>query len=133
MEQTFCEGGGALPQRNRLHLQTSTAASISEAAVFLHHKLKYISVSISPVIPVFFAPAPLWTHKLSHKHWLIPKTISGGITMSERCQGSVRCNVVDLRVYLTRASQNILDSCAGAKVRCGELLYTYIDVETHAC
>ena len=77
--------------------------------------------------------------------------------MSERCQGSVRCNVddlqealsihtrkitdscrdkdciEDLRVYLTRASQNILDNCAGAKVRCGELLYTYIDVETHAC
>ncbi len=73
--------------------------------------------------------------------------------MSERCQGSVRCNIddlqealsihtrkitdscrdkdciEDLRVYLTKASQNILDGCAGAKVRCAELLYTYIDVE----
>ncbi len=73
--------------------------------------------------------------------------------MSENCQGSVRCNIddlqealsihtrkitdscrdkdciEDLRVYLTRASQNTLDSCAGAKVRCAELLYTYIDVE----
>ena len=73
--------------------------------------------------------------------------------MSERWQGSVRCNpedlqealsihtkkitdscrdkdcIEDLRVYLTKASQNILDGCSGAKVRCGELLYTYIDVE----
>ena len=73
--------------------------------------------------------------------------------MSERWQGSVRCNpedlqealsihtkkitdscrdkdcIEDLRVYLTRASQSILDGCSGAKVRCGELLYTYIDVE----
>jgi len=73
--------------------------------------------------------------------------------MSEHYQGSVHCNIEDLqealsihtrkitdscrdkdciedlRVYLTRASQNILDSCAGAKVRCAELLYTYIDVE----
>ena len=73
--------------------------------------------------------------------------------MSERCQGSVRCScedlqealsihtrkitdscrdkdcIEDLRVYLTRGSQAVLDSCAGAKVRCAELLYTYIDVE----
>ena len=73
--------------------------------------------------------------------------------MSERCQGSVRCNIEDLqealsihtrkitdscrdkdciedlRVFLTRASQDTLDSCTGAKVRCAELLYTYIDVE----
>ena len=73
--------------------------------------------------------------------------------MSERCQGSVRCScedlqealaihtrkitdscrdkdcIEDLRVYLTRGSQTILDSCAGAKVRCADLLYTYIDVE----
>ncbi len=73
--------------------------------------------------------------------------------MSECCQGSVRCNIEDLqealsihtrkitdscrdkdciedlRVYLTRASQNTLDTCGGAKVRCAELLYTYIDVE----
>ena len=77
--------------------------------------------------------------------------------MSERCQGSVRCNpedlqealsihtrkitdscrdkdcIEDLRVYLTRGSQAILDGCAGAKVRCADLLYTYIDVETDAC
>jgi hypothetical protein len=37
--------------------------------------------------------------------------------------------IEDLRVYLTQGSQNILDSCASAKVRCAELLYTYIDVE----
>ncbi len=73
--------------------------------------------------------------------------------MSERCQGSVRCSpedlrealsihtkkitdscrdkdcIEDLRVYLTRGSQAILDSAAGAKVRCAELMYTYIDVE----
>jgi len=73
--------------------------------------------------------------------------------MSERCPGSVNfciddlqealsihtrkitdsCRdkdcIEDLRVFLTRASQNILDGCAGAKVRCAELLYTYIDVE----
>ena len=73
--------------------------------------------------------------------------------MSDRWQGSVRCNpedlqealsihtrkitdscrdkdcIEDLRVYLTKASQNILDGCSSAKVRCGELLYTYIDVE----
>ncbi len=73
--------------------------------------------------------------------------------MSERCPGSVRCNIEDLqealsihtrkitdscrdkdciedlRVFLTRASQNTLDTSTGAKVRCAELLYTYIDVE----
>ena len=73
--------------------------------------------------------------------------------MSERCSGSVRCNVEDLqealsihtrkitdscrdkdciedlRVYLTKTSQNVLDECSGAKVRCAELLHTYIDVE----
>ncbi len=73
--------------------------------------------------------------------------------MSNRCPGSVQCNIEDLqealsihtrkitdscrdkdciedlRVFLTATSQNILDDCAGAKVRCAELLYTYIDVE----
>ena len=73
--------------------------------------------------------------------------------MAERCQGSVRCNIEDLqealsihtrkitdsckdkdciedlRVYLTKGSQSLLDAAAGAKVRCAELLYTYIDVE----
>lgn len=37
--------------------------------------------------------------------------------------------IEDLRVYLTQGSQSILDSCASAKVRCADLLYTYIDVE----
>ena len=37
--------------------------------------------------------------------------------------------IEDLRVYLSRGSQSLLDTCAGAKVRCAELLYTYIDVE----
>ena len=73
--------------------------------------------------------------------------------MSERCQGSMGCDpqglqqalsihtrkitdscrdkdyIEDLRVYLTNSSQAILDASAGAKVRCAELLYTYIDVE----
>ena len=73
--------------------------------------------------------------------------------MRENCPESVPCNagdlrqalsihtrkitdscrdkdcVEDLRVFLTKGSQNILDSCAGAKVRCADLLYTYIDVE----
>ena len=37
--------------------------------------------------------------------------------------------IEDLRVYLTQGSQSILDSSASAKVRCADLLYTYIDVE----
>ena len=77
--------------------------------------------------------------------------------MSDNCREPVRCGpedlqealsihtrkitdscrdkdcIEDLRVYLTTGSQTILDTAAGAKVRCAELLYTYIDVETHAC
>ncbi len=73
--------------------------------------------------------------------------------MSEQYQGMLRCNpqdlqqamsihtrkitdscrdkdcIEDLRVYLTKGSQALLDSCANAKVRCAELIYTYIDVE----
>ncbi len=73
--------------------------------------------------------------------------------MSECCKGSVDCNpddlrealsihtrkitdscrdkdcIEDLRVYLTRGSQALLDTATGAKVRCAELIYTYIDVE----
>ena len=37
--------------------------------------------------------------------------------------------IEDLRVYLTKSSQTILDTAAGAKVRCADLLYAYIDVE----
>ena len=37
--------------------------------------------------------------------------------------------IEDLRVYLTRCSQEILDNAATAKVRCADLIYTYIDVE----
>ncbi len=37
--------------------------------------------------------------------------------------------IEDLRVYLTRGSQAILDGAASARVRCADLLYTYIDVE----
>jgi len=37
--------------------------------------------------------------------------------------------IEDLRVYLTTGSQTILDTASGAKVRCADLLYTYIDVE----
>ena len=73
--------------------------------------------------------------------------------MSENCQGMLPCRpedlrtalsihtrkitdscrdkdcIEDLRVYLTAGSQAVLDTAAGAKVRCAELLYTYIDVE----
>ena len=41
--------------------------------------------------------------------------------------------IEDLRVYLTTGSQSILDSCTTARVRCAELLYTDIEVETVAC
>ena len=37
--------------------------------------------------------------------------------------------IEDLRVYLTKSSQCVLDTCAGARVRCADLIYTYIDVE----
>ena len=37
--------------------------------------------------------------------------------------------IEDLRVYLTKGSQALLDSAASARVRSAELLYTYIDVE----
>ena len=37
--------------------------------------------------------------------------------------------IEDLRVYLTACSQKQLDCSAGAKVRCADLLYAYIDVE----
>lgn len=36
--------------------------------------------------------------------------------------------IEDLRVYLTKESQTILDTAASAKVRCAELLHTTIDV-----
>ena len=73
--------------------------------------------------------------------------------MSDNCQETLRCRpedlqealsihtqkitdscrdkdcIEDLRVYLTTGSQAILDTAAGAKVRCADLLYTYIDVE----
>lgn len=73
--------------------------------------------------------------------------------MSEQCNDILRCDpddlrqamsvhtrkitdscrdkdcIEDLRVYLTTGSQSILDSCANARVRSAELLYTYIDVE----
>ena len=37
--------------------------------------------------------------------------------------------IEDLRVYLTKGSQSILETAAGAKVRCADLLYAQIDVE----
>ena len=73
--------------------------------------------------------------------------------MAENCQQSLRCSaddlreamcihtkkitdscrdkdcIEDLRVYLTTCSQNLLDSAAGARVRCADLMYAYIDVE----
>ena len=73
--------------------------------------------------------------------------------MSEQCCDTLRCDpgdlrqamsihtrkitdscrdkdcIEDLRVYLTTSSQALLDSCANARVRSAELLYTGIDVE----
>ena len=73
--------------------------------------------------------------------------------MSEACKDVLRCNIEDLkeaqaihtqkitdscrdkdciedlRVYLTRESQSVLDGAAGAKVRCADLLCAYVDVE----
>ena len=37
--------------------------------------------------------------------------------------------IEDLRVYLTASSQSVLENSSSAKVRCADLLYTYIDVE----
>jgi len=37
--------------------------------------------------------------------------------------------IEDLRVYLTTGSQEILDTAANVRVRCAELITTYIDVE----
>ena len=47
--------------------------------------------------------------------------------------------IEDLRVYMTRESQNTLDGCAGVKIRCAELLYTAVDespvafIRNHYC
>ena len=73
--------------------------------------------------------------------------------MSDYCQGCLQCRpedlrqalaihtrkitdscrdkdcIEDLRVYLSRGSQTVLDNAANAKVRSAELLYAYIDVE----
>ncbi len=73
--------------------------------------------------------------------------------MSENCQDALRCDpqdlqramsihtrkitdscrdkdcIEDLRVYLTKGSQGLLDTASGARVRCAELLYTDIEVE----
>ncbi len=37
--------------------------------------------------------------------------------------------IEDLRVYLTRSSQSLLEASGGAKVRCADLIWAYIDVE----
>ena len=73
--------------------------------------------------------------------------------MSDNCQRTLRCVpddlrqalsihtkkitdscrdkdcIEDLRVYLTRQSQTVLEAANGAKVRCADLIYAYIDVE----
>ena len=37
--------------------------------------------------------------------------------------------IEDLRVYLTKSSQCVLDQASGVRVRCADLVYAYIDVE----
>ncbi len=62
--------------------------------------------------------------------------------MSEQCQDTMSIHVrkitdscrdkdciEDLQVYLTRCSQNLLETAANVRVRKAELVYTYIDVE----
>lgn len=73
--------------------------------------------------------------------------------MSDQCQDTLRCDpgqlnqamsihtrkitdscrdkdcIEDLPVYLTAGSQALLESSAGTRVRCAELISTYIDVE----
>ena len=73
--------------------------------------------------------------------------------MADQCTSALRCNPNDLRqamsihtrkitdscrdkdciedlpVYLTSSSQRVLDGSAGTRVRCAELMSTYIDVE----
>lgn len=92
-------------------------------------------------------------HKLSYKRMPLTFSLSGGIPMSDQNTEILRCNpndlrqamsihtrkitdscrdkdcIEDLRVYLTTSSQQLLDTAANARVRCAELLYTYIDVE----
>ena len=41
--------------------------------------------------------------------------------------------IEDLRVYLTTGSQSVLDTASSVRVRCADLLYAYMDVETRAC
>ena len=41
--------------------------------------------------------------------------------------------IEDLRVYLTQSSQALLEQATSVRVRCADLVYAYIDVETHAC
>lgn len=76
--------------------------------------------------------------------------------MSEQCMETLRCSpqdlrqamsihtrkitdacrdkdcIEDLRVFLTRGSQALLDNAANVRVRKAELMDTYIDVETVA-
>ena len=90
-------------------------------------------------------------HKLSYKRLLIFKM--GGIPMSEQKAMAQCCDprdlkqcmsihtrkitdscrdkdcIEDLRVYLITSSQSVLDTAANARVRCAELITTYIDVE----
>ncbi len=62
--------------------------------------------------------------------------------MSEQCQDTMSIHtrkitdscrdkdcIEDLQVYLTRCSQNLLETAANVRVRQAELVYTYIDVE----
>ena len=73
--------------------------------------------------------------------------------MSDQCRDTLRCDpsdlrqamsihtrkitdscrdkdcIEDLRVYLTQASQSLLDSASSVRVRAADLLYAYIDVE----
>ena len=62
--------------------------------------------------------------------------------MSEQCQDTMSIHtrkitdscrdkdcIEDLQVYLTRCSQNLLETAANVRVRTAELVYTYIDVE----
>lgn len=93
-------------------------------------------------------------HKLSYKHYAYSQIQTGRYeSMSENLHGCVPCDaaqlrnalsihtrkitdscrdkdcVEDIRVYLTKGSQAILDTASSAKVRCADILSTYVDVE----
>ena len=68
-------------------------------------------------------------HKLSYKHFCLCN--KGGITMSECCQGSVRCSPNELQNALSIHTKKITDSCRDKD--CIEDLRVYLTKGSQAC